>query len=229
MKRAYLFPLLGAAMLISAGLSAPAAQANYIVTLTQRGSDVVETGNSSLDLTALTSLGGSHTEWGRINASFGLVVLGPVLGPTNQTGTPVAVYEGMTGPSSFGSGGFEYANSGSGNIVGLAGSLITGTPILGVPVGYVSGSSLRTSTDTWDDATFASLGVTPGLYTWTWGSGKDADSFRLIVAGGPLEQLASLDPPAVPEPATWTLMAVGFAGLGFAGYRATRKSASLPA
>ena len=48
--------IVGAAMLISAGLSAPAAQANYIVTLTQRGSDVVETGNGSLDLTALTFL-----------------------------------------------------------------------------------------------------------------------------------------------------------------------------
>ena len=92
--------------------------------------------------------------------------------------------------------------------MGVAGSLAP-FPILGVPVGYVSGSSLRTSTDTWDDATFASLGVTPGLYTWTWGSRKDADSFRLIVAGGPLEQLASLDPPSIPEPATWTLMAVG--------------------
>jgi hypothetical protein len=56
MKRGYLFPLLGGAMLIIAGLSAPAAQARYIVTLTQRGSDVVATGNGSLDLTALTFL-----------------------------------------------------------------------------------------------------------------------------------------------------------------------------
>ena len=224
MKRAYLFPLLGAAMLISAGLSAPAAQANYIVTLTQRGSDVVETGNGSLDLTALT-FKFFNTEDGRINASEGLAVLGPT------SSTPIAVYEGMTGPSSFGSGGLEDANSGSGNIVGVAGPLDCGHRYseVGVPVRYVSGSSLRTSTDTWDDATFASLGVTPGRYTWTWGSGKDADSFRLVVAGGPLEQLASLDPPSVPEPATWTLVAVGFAGLGFAGYRATRKSASLPA
>jgi hypothetical protein len=74
--------------------------------------------------------------------------------------------------------------------VGVARSLIPGTPILGVPVNYLLGSSLGTSTDTWDDATFASLGVTPDI-----GSGKDADSFRLIV---------------VPEPATWAMLLVGF-------------------
>jgi hypothetical protein len=162
--------LFAAVMLINSGLSAPAARANYIVTLTQRGSDVVKTGNGSLDLTALHSfiIGG---EEGRINALVGLVVLGPT-SPLNQ---PIAVYRGLTGPSSFGSGGFEYANSGSGSLVGVAGSAVkingVPVPILGVPIGYVSGSSLRTSTDTWDDATFASLGVTPGVYTWTWGSG----------------------------------------------------------
>ncbi len=30
----------------------------------------------------------------------------------------------------------------------------------------------------------------------------------------------------VPEPSTWAMMLIGFAGLGFAGYRASRKSAS---
>jgi hypothetical protein len=102
----------------------------------------------------------------------------------NATAILFVLQAGLTGPSSFGSGSFEDANSGSGSLVGVAGSLAPFL-ILGVPVGYVSGSSLGTSTDTWDDATFASLGVTPGRYTWTWGSGKDADSFRLIVARGP--------------------------------------------
>ena len=32
-----------------------------------------------------------------------------------------------------------------------------------------------------------------------------------------------------PEPSTWTMMALGFAGLGFAGYRASRKTASVAA
>jgi hypothetical protein len=33
----------------------------------------------------------------------------------------------------------------------------------------------------------------------------------------------------VPEPATWAMMGVGFAALGFAGYRASAKRAALPA
>ena len=34
---------------------------------------------------------------------------------------------------------------------------------------------------------------------------------------------------AIPEPATWAMMALGFAGLGFAGFRQTRKSAAFAA
>jgi hypothetical protein len=155
------------------------------------------------------------------------VVLGPI-----GSSTPIDVYTGLTGPSSFGSGGVELANSGSGQIVGVAGSLLTTSegvpiPILGVPVGYVSGSSLGTSTDTWDDATFASLGVTPGLYTWTWGSGKDKDSFKLVVAGPPASAFAA-DPPAVPETSTWAMMVIGFAGLGLAGCLSGSKTRPAP-
>ena len=32
--------------------------------------------------------------------------------------------------------------------------------------------------------------------------------------------------PAVPEPSTWAMMILGFLGLGFIGYRRTRKSGS---
>jgi hypothetical protein len=34
---------------------------------------------------------------------------------------------------------------------------------------------------------------------------------------------------SVPEPSTWAMLTIGFAGLGFAGYRASRKSAALAA
>jgi hypothetical protein len=38
------------------------------------------------------------------------------------------------------------------------------------------------------------------------------DDFGIFVLGG-----------AVPEPSTWAMMLLGFAGLGFAGYRRTRE------
>ena len=39
---------------------------------------------------------------------------------------------------------------------------------------------------------------------------------------------AGLPPPGtVPEPSTWAMMLIGFAGLGFAGYRASRKTQQL--
>jgi hypothetical protein len=38
-----------------------------------------------------------------------------------------------------------------------------------------------------------------------------------------------LGSPAVPEPSTWAMMALGFAGLAFAGYRRSRKGAAFAA
>ncbi len=81
----------------------------------------------------------------------------------------------VTGPRGFGSGSLDIgANSGSGDIVGIFSDGLS----LFVPAGYVSGS-LLSDTATWDHASLSSLGVTPGTYVWTWGSGATADSFTL--------------------------------------------------
>jgi len=34
---------------------------------------------------------------------------------------------------------------------------------------------------TFNNATFASLGVTPGTYAWTWGTGLPNQFFRLVI------------------------------------------------
>ena len=36
-------------------------------------------------------------------------------------------------------------------------------------------------------------------------------------------------PSAVPEPSTWAMMLLGFAGLGYAGYRASRRESAATA
>jgi PEP-CTERM motif len=54
--------------------------------------------------------------------------------------------------------------------------------------------------------TSSSLGVTTGTYEWTSGSGANPN-FTLVVGN------------AVPEPSTWAMMLIGFAGLSFVGYQ----------
>ena len=47
----------------------------------------------------------------------------------------------------------------------------------------MSGAALSDSM-TFDNATFASLGVTPGTYVWSWGTGLPHQNFTLIIGSG---------------------------------------------
>ena len=175
----------GAAMFASAALPA---QAAYTVTLTEDGSGNVDaTGSGTIDLTGL-SLSYITADPALIAPAGGYINTGP------ESSEPVDVYTGFTGPTSFGGGaGFTVASSGSGDMVGIFGG-----DQLAVPEGYVSGNSLM-DTSTYDNATFASLGVTPGTYAWTWETpGVVADdSFTLIIPAA-----------AVPEPSSFALLAL---------------------
>ena len=155
---------IGVAMLIGSGLSAPPAQAVYIVTVQQVGSNVVATGSGTLDLTGLTFVERVNSSSGDIHPSIALLYTGPTISG------PVDFYFGLTGPTKFGSGGEIFANSGSGQPVGLTNFAAAGDLV--VPAGYASGSALSDTT-TWDNQTFTTLGVTPGTYEWTWGSGAN--------------------------------------------------------
>jgi hypothetical protein len=194
---------LGAAAAIGVGLSAPSVQAGYVVDLTQQGGDVVATGSGSIDLTGLSLLDGTESPASGMSPADGLIVTGP----TSEVVFDV-YQEATTGPESFGSGGDTTGSSGAGDGVAIVG----GGEFIDVPHGYVSGARLS-DTSTYDGATFASLGVTPGRYEWTWGSGAN-QNFTLVIG------------PAVPESSTWAMMLLGFAGLCFAGYRARTAATS---
>ena len=78
-------------------------------------------------------------------------------GPTALTS--VNFYTGFSGPTSFGPGSGAVPDSGTGDQVAIHGDVSVG--LLVVPSSYVSDTALS-STSTFDKATIASLGATPG-------------------------------------------------------------------
>ena len=111
---------------------------------------------------------------------------------------PANFFQGVSGPTSFGSGGLRDADSGSGDYVGIGGSRGSGSVL--VPQGYVSGTALSDSM-TFNNETFSTLGVIPGTYVWTWGTGVN-QNFTLQIGA------------AVPDSgSTFALLFLSLAGL----------------
>jgi hypothetical protein len=176
--------------LVTASLfSVPPAQASYIVTLEQVGSNVVATGSGAFDLTGLTFKGQAFVS-PAIVPKFGNITTGASAVGDLYTGL-------ITGPS-FGSGFLTFANSGTGDLVSIFGLASQ----LQVPDNYVSGSALSDSA-TYNNATFSSLGVTPGIYVWSWGGGANQNFTLQIVGTAPVPDQGS----------TFLLLTLGLLGL----------------
>ena len=187
------------AIAVTSLFSVKAAQANYIVTLQQVGSNVVATGNGAFDLTGLP-----------VKArGFSNALIQPFLGNiVTGSSNSCDVYGTMiTGPSSFGIGIETLASIGIGDLVGMA---FNGghESFLLVPVGYVSGTALSDSA-TYNNLTLGTPVVTPGTYVWTWGDGAD-QRFTL--------KIGSVGVPGVPDGGS-TVSLLGCALLGLAGLR----------
>ena len=86
---------------------------SILITILEVGSNVVMSGSGSVNTSSLGSPANT-TANGRINPSGPFWQVGPTVG------TPTWEYSiGVTGPTSLGSGGFSFGNSGSGSIFGV--------------------------------------------------------------------------------------------------------------
>ena len=126
--------------------------------------------------------------------------------------SPIDTYQGnITGPDNFGPGLAHASSAGSGDFsnIDLVRFAPVFLPFVAVPGGYIFKSFLSGDI-TFANSDFQDLGLTPGTYVWSWGTGPDADTFTIQIG--------------VPEPQTWVLLLAGFGTLGLVGYRRTRKA-----
>jgi hypothetical protein len=181
-----------AAALLALAFAAPAARAAFIETATQVGGNVVFFGSGSLNTSALFQVTSPFTRGSQVHASVGFWDVGQPQLVDEWGATAIG---GITGPAGntgvFGTGGRFDTTTGTGSIVGVA-----SPSLIELPDGYVSDAQLSNSGITFAGRTFATMGLTPGTYTWSWGSGATFDSITLQIG-------------AVPEPSTLALMGSG--------------------
>jgi hypothetical protein len=145
------------------------ASGDFNVTISQVGSDVVWNGSGSFNLAALTSIGTTTISAG-YNADDAIWAIGQEVTIDKYSGI-------ITYPPTFGSGGAGVtSNTGStfGILPGGSGRLLY------VPSGYVSNTVISGSS-TYGGQTIAGMGLTPGTYTWSWGSGENASTLVMII------------------------------------------------
>lgn len=180
-------------MFLAAMVSASSAGAALIISAEERGPDVEFTWSGSLDVAGVSVIASDISSLaGQVIPSTGWFLGYSPIGSQIDLAAPSTLSPAML---PFGSGGAALASGFSGSPFGLDQS-----GRIGLPAGYVSSTPLSGSL-TFDDATFASLGLdfVNAPYVWTLPSG---DTVELDVSA------------SVPEPSTTLMLGLGLAVVG---------------
>ncbi len=184
-------------------MMAAQSQASVLITALETGPNVDISGSGTLNTNDMTFLGGPIATSSFVNPVTGNIIVG-IPGQ-------IEVYSTITGPATFGTLPVTTSDAEGGDLFGV----LPDSSALVVPAGYTSNDPLN-GVMSFFGATFASLGMTPGTYTWTWGSGANEDSLTLQI--GPEA--------VVPTPFTLGLMMTGVTGIFFSSKRNKRRNSA---
>lgn len=158
--------------------------AALIFTMGEVGSDVVLTASGSANTSTLGYGYPVGLNLPSINTAQASFLVGPADGAS-------LIFFGdafASAPERFGALNMQIvATEGSGTMAG-----IINNQALMLPYGYESGATVAGSA-LFANQSFESLGVTPGSYVWTWGSGDNMDSLTLHIG-------------MVPEPGAYAVL-----------------------
>lgn len=180
------FSALAAAAALACG--ATTANAAVIINITQNTGGVTATTSGFLDTAGFTKV---------VTATLVPTVRGTAFFFSGANGAGLDAYSGFTGPT-FGTTQMTGASSSSGAPFGFN----LGNNRLFLPTAYVSGTAIN-STANWQFLTLSGMGLTAGSYVYSIGTERVTLNIGQPVA-------------AVPEPATWALMLLGFGVIGAA-------------
>lgn len=176
----------------AAMLTAGTADAAIVIDITESAAGVLTSGRGSFDTTGMFRTRISSAFGTGLNGGLGVIRFG--------LGSSATGYEtvSVSGPASFGSFGFyRNATTSTGLTFGIFGTENT----LILPVDYISGSALLGEM-VFAGATLRTLDLTAGTYIY-----RGANNETVTVNIGTVN--------AVPEPASWAMMTLGLAAIGY--------------
>lgn len=195
-----MFRIVSGVVAATAAVALPsAAHAAVNVQFLEVGGNVIATTTGSFDPTGLFQ-GGQNNYGGGVNGD---------LAAFDTTDGFARAYYGLSGPAAFGSDSvfFRSATTFTGTFFGFLGA---GGEVR-LEDSYLAGSPI-VATTTWLNASFASLHLTTGVYEYT----APSDTITVSIGSGVA---------AVPEPATWAMLLLGFGVIGGAIRRRRSQSA----
>ncbi len=163
---------------LAAGVVSYAASAGVVLTAVEVGPDVVISGGGTLDFSAWVQ----YTNSDSAAIAPEAVIVGDQ-GPT-FTNNGYQISSGVSGPPAFTTGPVVFADSAAGDIFGILPQLGGSAADAIAPNGYVSGDPLAGSA-TFLSQSFATLGLNPGTYTFTWPTASGGSDFFSLVVPSP--------------------------------------------
>jgi len=162
----------------------------FTVRVSEVGSDVVWSGSGSFNLAAL-SLASSGTNGSAFQALAGIWAIGPSSSVQRYGGASLTGYS-----TTFGNNLVVPTPISSGSTFGVVSGGVSGRVII-VPSGYTS-NTVISGTATYTGATITSMGLTPGTYTWAWGSGANSSSIVMTIESSSVTPTPTTTPTSTP-------------------------------